>query len=338
MKNLFDYASKELSQDAFLRWLFENHDCENESVRNAFWRLFNNFTDDKLKGKHITDLVTVAQWKGIDVSIWFKVDGVEHLIVIEDKTDSNMHSNQLARYTEQIAQHNSCWKEHWNPQNHKLIRYVEKDENIFKVFYKTNIVDSWEKEIVEKSGWKLYDIYLICELFADVRSSNEILDCYIEHIKKIHSDAKREKKPSEWNLVSWHSFFNDYQSYDCISKEKDIGCYKNEYYYIKFLVEGHRGDMPCLEVRSRDFKKDKDSGKWSIIVRAVLYNLSHPANIEDIKLWQTSLEKNGFCPNYRKDPSRHKQIGTICIDDMEDTEQALLKGFDRISNLMLTLF
>ena len=32
MKNLFDYATKELSQDAFLRWLFENHDCENEEV------------------------------------------------------------------------------------------------------------------------------------------------------------------------------------------------------------------------------------------------------------------------------------------------------------------
>ena len=28
MKNLFDYATKELSQDAFLRWLFENYDCE----------------------------------------------------------------------------------------------------------------------------------------------------------------------------------------------------------------------------------------------------------------------------------------------------------------------
>ena len=25
MKNLFDYATKELSQDAFLRWLFENY-------------------------------------------------------------------------------------------------------------------------------------------------------------------------------------------------------------------------------------------------------------------------------------------------------------------------
>ncbi len=40
MKNLFDYATKELSQDAFLRWLFENYNCENESVKNACRKLY----------------------------------------------------------------------------------------------------------------------------------------------------------------------------------------------------------------------------------------------------------------------------------------------------------
>ena len=49
MKNLFDYATKELSQDAFLRWLFENYNCENESVKNAFRKLFDSFTKNKFK-------------------------------------------------------------------------------------------------------------------------------------------------------------------------------------------------------------------------------------------------------------------------------------------------
>ena len=47
MKNLFDYATKELSQDAFLRWLFENYNCENESVKNACRKLFDSFTENK---------------------------------------------------------------------------------------------------------------------------------------------------------------------------------------------------------------------------------------------------------------------------------------------------
>ena len=51
MKNIFNFATKELSQDAFLRWLFENYDCENESVRNVCRSLFDSFTDNKFKGK-----------------------------------------------------------------------------------------------------------------------------------------------------------------------------------------------------------------------------------------------------------------------------------------------
>ena len=65
MKNLFDYTTKELSQDAFLRWLFENYYCENESVKKAFRKLFDSFTDSKFENKEITDLETVAQWKNI---------------------------------------------------------------------------------------------------------------------------------------------------------------------------------------------------------------------------------------------------------------------------------
>ena len=76
MKNLFDYATKELSQDAFLRWLFENYDCENKKVRNVCEKLFNAFTNNELNFSKIdkNSLRTVAQWKNIDVSIWFAID------------------------------------------------------------------------------------------------------------------------------------------------------------------------------------------------------------------------------------------------------------------------
>ena len=43
MKNLFDYATKELSQDAFLRWLFENYNCEDKDVCDASRELIMNF-------------------------------------------------------------------------------------------------------------------------------------------------------------------------------------------------------------------------------------------------------------------------------------------------------
>lgn len=334
MKNLFDYATKELSQDAFLRWLFENYNCENESVKNACRKLFDSFTENKFKEKTITDLVTVAQWKNIDISIWFKIDGIEQLIVIEDKTGSGIHDDQLARYEKEIIGHNDFWR---NKENNTE-RYIEKGGNVFKVFYKTNIIDAWEAKHTEGLGWKTYDIYSIYDIFKDINTDNEVLGYYIEYIKNIHSAVKREQPPSEWGLISWHSFFNDYHLLDCISEKKEINCYQKEYYYIKFFVKGHEDDMPCFEIRSRDFKFDKSNGKNCIVVRAVLYNLTEQANAESIESWQQSLKKHGFSLNYRTDITRHKQIGTIEITDFENNDQALTNVFNKISILLSEIF
>ena len=230
MKNLFDYATKELSQDAFLRWLFENYNCENESVKKAFRKLFDSFTDGKFKSKEITDLETVAQWKNIDISIWFKVDGDEHLLVIEDKTGSEIHNDQLKKYSLEIKKHSDFWKNEEHQKTKRSERYIENDQNIFKIFYKTNIIDQWENDNAKSCGWKIYDIYSIYELFSDINTDNEVLGYYQEYIQKTYSAAKREIPLNEWNLISWHSFFNDYQTPDCISSKKDINCYQKEYY------------------------------------------------------------------------------------------------------------
>ena len=340
MENLFDYATKELSQDAFLRWLFENYNCENESVKNACRELFDSFTNnsDEFKDKTITVLTTVAQWKNIDISIWFKIDGIEQLIVIEDKTGSGIHDDQLARYEKEIIDHNDFWRNEENRKKYDVERYIEKGGNVFKVFYKTNIIDEWEAMHAKDLGWKTYDIYSIYDIFKDINTDNEVLGYYIDYIKKIHSAARREQPPSEWGLISWHSFFNAYHPLVCVSEEKEINCYQKEYYYIKFFVFFFEKDLPCFEIRSRDFKFDKSSGKYSIVVRAVLYNLTEQANAQSIEAWQQSINKHGFSLNHRTDITKHKQIGTIRFDNIEDNEEELKKTFDKINILLSSSF
>lgn len=337
MKNLFDYATKELSQDAFLRWLFENHNCENESVKKACRKLFDSFTENKFQNKTIIELTTVAQWKKIDVSVWFKVDGEEYLIVIEDKTGSGIHDDQLTKYYEEIQNHNEYWKK--RGEDYRTERYLKNEKNIFKVFYKTNIIDQWERDNAEESGWKnIYDINSIYTLFSNIDTDNEVLGYYIDYIKKIHSAAKREENPSEWNLISWHSFFNDYHPLDCISDKKEINCYQKEYYYIKFFVKGHENDLPCFEIRSRDFKFDGNSGKCSILVRVVLYNLSKPAKAEDIDEWKKLLGQQGFKLNNKKDISKQKQIGIYDLEVLGNNEEKLTEGFNEICELLSRMF
>ncbi|MDE6285063.1 MAG: hypothetical protein K2M17_04890, partial [Bacilli bacterium] len=48
MKNLFDFATKELTQDAFLRWLFENHnDIELSKPVYELLKEFCEFSEDE---------------------------------------------------------------------------------------------------------------------------------------------------------------------------------------------------------------------------------------------------------------------------------------------------
>ena len=110
MKNIFDFATKELSQDAFLRWLFENYNCGDSQVRAACRRLFDSFTNNKLDFEKIENLKTVAQWKSIDVAIWFDIGDKNYLIVIEDKTFTSDQNNQLQRYRDAISEHNKWWR------------------------------------------------------------------------------------------------------------------------------------------------------------------------------------------------------------------------------------
>jgi hypothetical protein len=83
---------------------------------------------------------------------------------------------------------------------------------------------------------------------------------------------------------------------------------------------------------------DKSSGKYSIEVRAVLYNLSEQANAQSIEAWQQALSKHGFGLNHKTDISKHKQIGKIRINNIDDNEEALKKTFDKINILLSSLF
>ncbi|MCQ2478488.1 MAG: hypothetical protein MJ091_04665 [Clostridia bacterium] len=98
MKNLFDYATKELSQDAFLRWLFENFDCEdNLSLKEASQQVLKKLC--KICDEEIIEVKTYSQWHKVDIFTVIKTDKRIIALFIEDKVFSGEH-NQLSRYNE----------------------------------------------------------------------------------------------------------------------------------------------------------------------------------------------------------------------------------------------
>ena len=99
MNNIFKYATKELSQDAFLCWLanWYNYDSPLKNLSKEFVDLIMSRTgvvDFELKS-----LSVLRQYNHIDVLL---VINQSIGVVIEDKTFTSEHGNQISRYATQI--------------------------------------------------------------------------------------------------------------------------------------------------------------------------------------------------------------------------------------------
>ncbi len=245
MKNLFDYATKELSQDAFLRWLFENHaDSTVGVVANGLLEKFCNFQKDE----KVQTLETIAQWCKIDISVLMTTTlGRKIALFIEDKTFSNEHS-QLAVYDKHIDE--------------------VKNHEIHKVFYKTNFIENDERSrIVEanknnKADWVIFDINDIFSFFKMYAGSqNLILSQYVAHIQKIYSAVTNTKKPESSNntidFLEWQAYFNHTVLPKLSENANKYICWvqkAGQYPYVNlgFKKTGYNKDIPYLEIRSRD--------------------------------------------------------------------------------------
>ena len=273
MKNLFDYATKELSQDAFLRWLFEsfngNEDEKFKKMVCDFIAYFTKGQKDERKPleldiKDITKIKTFAQYDDTDVSIDIYSDRFENTkyktIVIEDKTGSEEH-NQLKKYNDKIDKK-------WKYGSSTPI------ECVYKVFYKTSTLNKTERERVKAANWTPFYLDSIYDFFIKYKHAikSDVLNDYIDHIEKMMEDATYDELPNENNILRWKSFLekkvepilkDGNSKYDTVVWDTFYG-----YAYLNVRPFGSvHNETPYLEIRSRDCLGD--NFKATIL----LYNL-----------------------------------------------------------------
>ena len=107
--NLFSYATSELSQDAFICWLlswaspeYKDSDVDLYECATGLIKVF--FEKHKLNAPPTIEQVEVRkQDNNIDVLC---IINLKYPIIIEDKTGTKYHSNQLSRYLEDIKGRN----------------------------------------------------------------------------------------------------------------------------------------------------------------------------------------------------------------------------------------
>jgi hypothetical protein len=196
MDNLFNYATSELSNDAFLCWLIsiskEKYSGSNPieyNVSQTYLRKFCNYG-----GKiYVYDDGIKRQEDHIDILIKGKYDNKEEFIIaIEDKTKSDEHSDQLRKYK-------------------KFINEKYGDKNCHFIYYKTSIQSDNKK--IENKGYTalgIYDIYDMLEEGGAGKSNNQLIADYYNFIKDEVASYDHFKKDNicDWNTNAFIGFFS----------------------------------------------------------------------------------------------------------------------------------
>ena len=207
--NIFTYATKELSQDALICWLVA---CAKEETDERLRECGRKFVqalmqsgdgavidvsnDPPARTRHVGsyEIGTVIdgpkpQYRNIDVYFQAEVDGKRVSFVIEDKTDTEMHGDQLERYRSIV-------------QGDKY-----KEDLIKPVYFKTGYVFHNESEKANSNGFSVFDGEGMLAFLNDEQcaAAHEILRQFSEHLGG--QVEKRRRALEEWQLqhgfVQW---------------------------------------------------------------------------------------------------------------------------------------
>lgn len=105
--NIFKFATKELSQDAFICWLINwiNYEQDNQQLYNKAQELLKYILKNKGYEENLEDydIEIKKQYKSIDVLVLLKEkENIKYAITIEDKTFTAEHDKQIERYKDKI--------------------------------------------------------------------------------------------------------------------------------------------------------------------------------------------------------------------------------------------
>lgn len=197
--NLFNYATSELSQDAFLCWLLsyaqeKKYSGDDDKLQKCAQSLIKVFLLGQ-KGIFEKDLIEKdlivkkieKQWKYIDVLVTLESD---KKIIIEDKTYTTDHDNQLERYKG---------------------KFKNEANNIFGVYYKTGFCCETIINDMYK-GYYFFNLERIKEFFEKYDDiDNAVFNNYRDFIMEYHKEKNKYKITaiSKWTPTMIQGFYDN---------------------------------------------------------------------------------------------------------------------------------
>ncbi|NEU30240.1 PD-(D/E)XK nuclease family protein [bacterium LRH843] len=195
--NLFEFATSELSQDAFLCWLLKWGMPVYRSINAPLHGAAIAFISEIFHMHHtpvpvINKIEITRQFKSLDI---LAVINDTYAILIEDKTYTKDHSNQLVRYREEVKK-----------AKPELIQ--------LPIYYKLTDQSHYNSPL--RAGYLPFKREIMLSILAKGEEQgvqNDIFLDYYKHVQKIEDDVHSYKTtpPEKWSPLAWQGFYKALQ-------------------------------------------------------------------------------------------------------------------------------
>ena len=253
MNNIFNYAKKELSQDAYLMWLISSYNDQDENLAS----FSKKFIFDLLgvEQKPIDSIKIYPQLSKIDTVCHIQIADKHYLLAIEDKTTSEEH-NQFEKYSEDLEDIRKNY-----------FKQTGIDLEIKKIFYKTSVIDSNEEErLNNNSEWSKIGIREIKKFYDENSCDNIFINQYKEIINSIYPLYTEQEYDCEMAEINYAKLLNHLKLFKengfiiNITNTKCKICFQ-------ILKEYHMGDLKFYYGPTIHIEPSYDNGlnsRWKI--------------------------------------------------------------------------
>lgn len=195
--NLFQLATKELAQDGFLVWLLQWADESNKQYDpqlNECAAFFAKMLLQKQVPAAVEIHTVTAGRKGLlkNVDVWAVINQ-QYLLVIEDKTVTERHSNQLAIYKKEAEA--LCAAKNWKPVYIYLKTGSESQASL--------------REIEQQEGYHCVTRAELLGWLGKFQVRNPIFTDFYDYLcqQEMAEQAFETRPLDQWDAACWRGFY-----------------------------------------------------------------------------------------------------------------------------------
>ena len=183
--NIFNFATSELSQDAFICWCLNWLNYEDSELRALAVDLLKEFGEEDVSDNQ--EIIIKRQFKKIDKFVVLK--GLNRVYIIEDKVHSSESKDQIGGYKRKIKELG---------KDEKKDLGIDENIEVKTVYFKTGFHFSPDKNVKAN---KIITGKMFKEILEKYRNKNEILDSYYEYLVRKLNDYKNMENYLEYELI-----------------------------------------------------------------------------------------------------------------------------------------